>query len=199
MLSSSIHWQSWEEFNHYYMAFRLSLFAKLGFTTLPLSIFLKGAMINIPKDIIMYIPDVDAIKTEVIHQRYPEFSNAQYSCGTCVLNGPSAKFDAFVYVATSSSEDETKTLLVAQQMKYAQKDSINPQIITNKTINEEYLKVNTVLANHIPNTNFILLVLGCCDGDFDVEKFPSKCAVVAQNQCRQFYGELYSEYLFYRK
>lgn len=156
LISRKMYWQNWEEFNSSYMAFRLSLFSKLEITTIPLAEFLSGAQMNIPYDVVIRIPSLDDIKTTRLDQRHPSTIHTEFPVGTCVLNAYGAAYDAFVYLETS-----TEKLLVAQQMKFASLDSRNPQTITNDSINEEYHKVNNSIAQNIPNTDFILLVL-CC-------------------------------------
>ena len=190
LISKKLSCQSWEEFNCDYMAFRLSLFSKLGITTTPLSKFLAGAKMNIPADIILKIPSINDIKTRKINFQYPSTNQVESDIGTCVLNAPNAAFDAFVYLETTTGK-----LLFAQQMKLADTDSESPQKITNALINEEYHKVNNSIARHIPNTDFILLVLGRCEGVFDEKMLPSKCAVVAMNEFQEFYGEAYCQHL----
>jgi hypothetical protein len=106
------------------------------------------------------------------------------------LNASGAPFDAFVYLETTTGK-----ILIAQQMKLAYHESGNPQKITNYSVDEEYQKVNTSIAKHIPNTDFILLVLGRCEGDYNVERLPSNCAIVASNELQEFYGEAYGKQL----
>jgi len=189
LISQKMYWQGWEKFNWNYMAFRLSLFSKLGKTTIPLTQFLSGAQRNIPVDIILQIPSIDDIKTASLKQQYPSTIQTEFPIGTCVLNAPGAAFDAFVYLETTAG-----TLLLAQQMKLAYPDSGTPQKITNDSIDEEYHKVNDSITQHIPNTDFILLVLGRCEGDYIIERLPSKCAIVARNELQEFYGEAYCQH-----
>ena len=190
LISKKMHWQSWEEFNCYYMAFRISLFSILGKTTTSLSTFLSGAQMNIPIDIVLKIPSINDIKTTRLYRKYPSTIQTEFPIGTCVLNASGSPFDAFVYLETTVGK-----LLIAQQMKLASPDSGKPQKITSDLVNEEYHKVNNSIAQHIPKTDFILLVLGYCEGNYDIEKLPSKCAVVASNQFQEFYGESYSQHL----
>jgi hypothetical protein len=190
LISQKLYWQAWEDFNYSYMAFRLSLFSKLGKTTIPLTQFLSGAQMNRPRNIILKIPSINDIKTTRLDHRYPSPIQTEFPIGTCVLNAPGAAFDAFVYLETTTGK-----LLVTQQMKLASPDSGNPQKITNDSIDKEYRKVSDTIAQHIPNTDFILVVLGRCEGDYHVENLPSKCAIVARNEFQEFYGEAYCQHL----
>lgn len=190
LMSRKMYWQSWEEFNCLYMAFRISLFSKLGISTISLSEFLSGAKMNIPEEIILKIPLISDIKTTKSEVQYPSKNSKEFNVGTCVLNAPSAAFDAFVYLDTSNGK-----LLIAQQMKFASSDSKKQQKITDYIINAEYHKLNDSIAQNIPNTDFILLVLGRCDGAYHAGMIPSKCAVVASNEFEAFYGDLYNQYL----
>ena len=190
LICKKMHWQTWEEFNWYYMAFRLSLFSKLEMTSISLSVFLSGAKMNIPNDIILKIPCINDIKTWKRKNRYPSTDQTDLPIGTCVLNAPGAAFDAFFYLETTQGK-----LLFAQQMKLASKNSESPQKITIDSITEEYHKVNDSIANHIPKTDFILLVLGRCEGNYNAERLPSKCAVITLSEFQDFYGDMYFEYL----
>ena len=133
------------------------------------------------------INDIKTTKSEV---QYPSKNSKEFIIGTCVLNAPGAAFDAFVYLDTTNGK-----LLIAQQMKFASSDLKKPQKITNNIINAEYHKLNDSIAQNIRNTDFILLVLGRCDGAYDAGMIPSKCAVVARNDFEAFYGDLYNQYL----
>ena len=190
LITGKMSWQSWEEFNSLYMAFRISLFSKLGISTIQLSKFLSGAKMNIPVDIILKIPKIKDIETTNSMGQYPSANQEEFNVGNCVLNAPNAPFDAFVYLDTSHGK-----LLIAQQMKLANPTSKYPQKLTNDSINEEYNKVNKSIASHIPNTKFFLVVVGRCDGVYDPERLPSNCAVVSRDEFHDFYGDSYGRYL----
>ena len=187
LVSKKMQWQCWEEFNSSYMAFRLSLYAKLGFITIPLSDFLSGAKMNISEDIRLKIPSIHDIKIAKNSYKFPSTRQTESNIGTCVLNAPSAPFDAYVYLETTTGK-----LLLVQQTKFASTDSVAPQKITKRKIAKEYSKACASIDQYIPKTDYIILILGRCKGVYDAEKLPTNCAVVSLNEFEEFYGEEYS-------
>jgi hypothetical protein len=187
LISNKMYWQPWEEFNCSYMAFRLSLYAKLGISTIPIAEFLSGAKMNISEDIILKIPSIHDIKTAKISYQFPSTRQTESNIGTCVLNAPGAPFDAYVYLETTTGK-----LLLVQQMKLASTDSVTPQKLSNSKIADDYNKACASIDQYIPKTDNIILILGRCKGVFDTEKLPINCAVVSLNEFQEFYGEEYS-------
>ena len=179
-------WQDWELFNRNYIAFRLSLFAYLGEKTIPLKKFFAGAKMNIPVDIDINIPPLAAIKVSKIDCRYPLTNASNFEIGDHVLNAAGAPFDSFLYLESNNGR-----LLLAFQMKLANQDSQTKQVITNNSVNVEFNKINNVVQECLPGTDFICIILGRCDGKFDENQLPSKCAVVSREEQMEFYGESY--------
>jgi hypothetical protein len=184
LLVEKIYWEQWEEFNNSYLAFRLVLFSKLGMTRVKLSEFLNGAKMNIPNDIEIKIPPVRDLAIKKLSHRYPSTERPNFATGHAVLNARGSAFDSFMYLETVDG-----TLLITAQMKLAYPDSLNPQEITKDRIDLEYNKVNNTVAEFLPNTDFLLLVLGLCDGKYDERLLPSKCAIVLRTEHAEFYGD----------
>jgi hypothetical protein len=183
-------WQDWEVFNRDYIAFRLSLFAYLGKTKVPLKEFFAGAKMNIPVDIDINIPPIEELKISKVSNQYP-LSAAAFTIGDSVLNAAGAPFDSFLYLDTTSNA----RLLLALQMKLANQDSTTQQVISNETVDDEFNKINNALANHIPGTDFVCIILGRCEGSFTESNLPSKCVVVSREEQLSFYGESFYQRL----
>ena len=186
LIEKDFWWQDWEVFNRNYNAFRLSLFAYLGETTVSLKKFFAGAKMNIPVDIDIKIPSLAALKVSKIDYRYPSTRAPAFDIGDNVLNGDGAPFDSFLYLDTT-----TKPLLFAFQMKLAQHDSTTQQVISNDTVNHEFNKINNSVSEYVAGTDFVAIILGRCRGTFSENMLPSKCVVVSKEQQMNFYGESY--------
>ena len=183
-------WESWQEFNNSYIAFRLSLFASLGITRMLLSTFLSGAKMNIPPNIILKIPSIKDMNTTITYDSFPLTIQTDSKIGTCVQNAPVSAFDGFVYLETTAGK-----LLLGHQNLFSRTDPIVAKKITDIKLALEHQKINDSIARYIPETDCIILFLGRCEGVYDAEKLPSNCAVVSLNECEEFYGELYNWYL----
>jgi hypothetical protein len=186
LLNQDFWWQDWEVFNRNYLAFRLSLYSYLGYSTVLLSQFLSGAKLSIPVDITLSVPSFSEIHTGKIDFRFPLTKQSGFADGACILNGNGAPFDAFVFLSTDSDR-----ILIAQQMKLSHDDSTNPQIITNNSINTEYSKINQSVGKYIQGTDFVLLMCGHCEGILDITTLPSKVAIVSKSEFEGFYGKSY--------
>ncbi|KAI8892808.1 hypothetical protein BC833DRAFT_625470, partial [Globomyces pollinis-pini] len=86
--------QDWKVFNRNYVAFRLSLFSYLGETTVSLKELFAGAKMNIPVDIEIKIPSLEALKVSKIDYCYPS-TKPPIAIGDIVLNADGAPFDSF--------------------------------------------------------------------------------------------------------
>ena len=186
LIEKDFWWQDWEVFNRNYIAFRLSLFAYLGETTVSLKKFFAGAKMNIPIDIDIKIPSLTALKVSKIDYRYPSTRAPAFDIGDNVLNADGAPFDSFLYLNTT-----TKPLLFAFQMKLAKHDSTTQQVISNNTVNHEFNKINNAVSEYVAGTEFVAIILGRCRGTFFENMLPSKCVVVSKEQQMNFYGESY--------
>jgi hypothetical protein len=183
LIQKDFWWQDWEIFNWNYVAFRLSLYAYLKVPTVSLKEFFSGAKMNIPDDIEIKIPTLENLKISKINYRYPSTQAPVFPIGDSVLNGSGAPFDSFVYLETTGVP-----LLLAFQMKFAHQDSQTPQVVSDKTVNDEFKKVNDTIATNLPGTNFVSIILGHCDGTFNENKLPAKCIVISRNEQLNFYG-----------
>ena len=178
-------WQDWEVFNRNYIAFRLSLYAYLKIPTVPLKNFFAGAKMNIPVDVIIKIPSLESLKISKLDYRYPLAKPlVPFAIGDNVLNGDGAPFDSFLYLETTS-----KPLLLAFQMKLANQDSQNPQVISINTVNSEFTKINDTVADNLQETDFVCILLGLCE--VDEKMIPSKCVVISKTEQLDFYGITY--------
>lgn len=178
--------QVWEVFNRNYIAFRLSLFAYLGETTVSLKEFFAGAKINIPVDIDIKIPLLADLKVSNITYRYPSTAAPAFNNGHNVLNADGASFDSFLYLDTA-----TNPLLFAFQSRLANQQSTTQQVIDNDTVDHEFSRINKAVSQYAPGTDFVAIILGRCRGTFSENKLPSKCVVVSKDQQMNFYGESY--------
>ena len=160
-------WQDWEVFNH--IAFRLSLFAYLNVPTVSLKKFFSAAKMNIPVDILIKIPSLQALKLSKIDYRYPSTQAPAFKIGDNVLNADGAPFDSFLYLETTADP-----ILLAFQMKLANQDSQTPQVISDDIVSREFTKINDSIKTHLPRTNFVCVILAHCEGIFDENKLPSK-------------------------
>ena len=97
-------------------------------------------------------------------------------------------FDSFLYLETTTKD----LLLLAFQMKLADQDS---QVISDNTVNHEFMKINDCVAKHLNGIDFLCIILGRCDGSFDESKIPSKCVVLSRQEQLEFYGPFYSQRL----
>ena len=179
-------WQDWEVFNRNYVAFRLSLFAYLGYSTASLTKFFAGAKMNIPADIELKIPSLETLKVSKIDYLYPSTKAPAFEIGDNVFNGNGAPFDSFLYL-----EATTGRLLLALQMKLANHDSQKKQVVSDETVDREFKKIERAVANYLPGTDFVCIILGRCSGTFTENKLPSKCVVVSREEQLNFYGESY--------
>jgi hypothetical protein len=186
LIEKDFWWQDWEVFNRNYIAFRLSLFAYLGETTVSLKDFFAGAKMNIPVDIDIKIPPLATLKVSKIEFRYPSTKAPAFDVGDNVLNADGAPFDSFLYLETTSHP-----LLLAFQMKLAKLDSTNQQVIRNDTVDLEFNKINNAVSKYLAGTDFVAVILGRCRGSFSESNLPSKCVVVSKEQQMDFYGESY--------
>jgi hypothetical protein len=179
-------WQDWEKFNCRYIAFRLSLFAYLKRTTVPLSEFFAGAKMNLPVDDHVKIPKLEDIKVVELQKRYPETEKIAFQMGTSYLNAGGAPFDSFMYLQTERGEP----LLLAFQMKLSYSKSQTGQVINDSLIHDEYNKVKKVVDETLHNTQFLCIILGRCDGRFK-DHLPDNCVIVSKAEQKNFYGESY--------
>ena len=186
LIQKDFWWQDWEIFNRNYIAFRLSLYAYLGVTKVSLKEFFSGAKMNIPADIDIKIPPLDALTVSKIDYRYPSTQAPSFEIGDSVLNADGAPFDSFLYLDTA-----THCVLLAFQMKFAKLDSGTPQVICDATVNIEFNKINKAVSKYLAGTDFVVVILGRCCGTFSEDHLPSKCVIVAKEQQMHFYGESY--------
>ncbi|KAJ2991733.1 hypothetical protein HDV02_003506 [Globomyces sp. JEL0801] len=178
-------WNDWQVFNRNYIAFRLSLFAYLGVTTVSLKEFFAGAKMNISVNIDIKIPSLEALKVSKIDYCYPS-TKPSIAIGDIVLNADGAPFDSFLYLDTN-----TNPLLFAFQMKLAKQATTTNQVICDDTIEREFNKINNAVSESILGTNFVAIILGRCEGTFSENNLPRNCVVVSKEQQLKFYGESY--------
>ena len=190
LIERDFFWQNWEKFNRNYFAFRLSLYSVLGRKELRLSEYLSGATINIPDSMILKVPSIDHICVDVAKHRYPTTETPSFDIGTFVLNCSGAPFDAFCWLELVSND----TILLTLEMKLAMPESNRGQAIKNSKINQTFLKINDSMAAYLPGSQFVVIILGRCNGDFKQKDLPGKCAVITKDQQRHFYGDA-----FYRR
>jgi hypothetical protein len=174
---------SWEILNRNHIAFKLSLHAVLGRTTVQLSVLFQGAITNIPResDHIIEIPDFLTLRE--IRSHYPKKHQA-IQFGEFVLNGPQAPaFDAFGLVKTRDGDP----ILICMQMKFAY--HTDGQKISNDLINLEYSKVNGSIFKYLPGTDFVLLMPCRCLGSISSIDLPSKSAIILEGQLKGYYGK----------
>jgi hypothetical protein len=190
LISRDFWWQDWEIFNRDYIAFRLSLFAFLKRPTIPLSEFFAGAKMNLPVDHNVKIPKVEDIKVVNLKKRYPETENISFQFGTSYLNSPGAAFDSFMYLQTESNGP----IMLAFQMKLSNPKSQVPLVINDSLIRTEYKKIKNVVDTRIPDTYFLCIILGRCEGKFK-EDIPDNCVIVSKEEQKSFYGESYYQRL----
>ena len=185
LLDQHMQWQDWEVFGCSYVAFRLSLFTVLEYTTLPLSEFLSGATIHCPNDVSITLPPNQSVNCIAIPNQFPSTCKGSFSNGECVLNASGAPFDAFVYLQSTNCR-----LLIAMQMKFANATSVSPQQVTIKTIEAEYEKSSASIKMHLPETPFFFLLLAHCHGNYDLSNIPDNCAIVTIENQADFFGML---------
>ena len=90
LLGQHMHWQEWKMFGCSYIAFRLSLFTVLGYTTLPLTVNLSGTTIDCPNDKTISLPPFESVKCIRIPNQFPSTCKGCFSNGECGLNAPNA-------------------------------------------------------------------------------------------------------------
>lgn len=188
LLDRKFQWNEWELFNRNYLAFRLFLHSYLGEEkTLSLRSFFNGAQFNLVSGTKFIVPPVKSIQTSDAGCRFPK-SQDVFKSYTFVLNAAGAPFHAFVYFDTA---EENKRLLVAFQMKFS--DAKKHEKVTNKLISTEFKRVEEAIDESLPGTEFVLIfpinrekVKGFSGSDL-----PSNCIVIANEERRAFYGELY--------
>ena len=191
LIGKDFWWQDWEKFNQNYLAFRLSLYSFLGFTEISLKTLFNGAKINIPGNIIVQIPPLKDMTSELLTQRFPTSISDEFPIGQFVLNASGAPFDAFVYLSTK----DNKRILIAEEMKFANANSVRKQILTTEIMLEQYKKVNDAIYNHIRGTDFVFVILARCEGQFDASKIPINGVAVSMSEFRSFYGDAYYQRL----
>ncbi|EPZ30828.1 hypothetical protein ROZALSC1DRAFT_26724 [Rozella allomycis CSF55] len=190
LIGKDIGWQEWETFNQFYVAFRLSLYSCLGYKTISLHEFFRGAIINIPSEVEIIIPSIDKIRLRRITYRYPITEAPSFSVGDCVVNGTGAPFDCFTYVSLNDP-DSTKLLLTFQI-----KTSQLPSLVANNLIDAEYQKVRQAITTHLQGTDFVFVMLCRTDRSFKMDDaLPSKMAVVCNPELISFYGDAYYQRL----
>lgn len=201
LIEKKIYWQEWETFNRNYLAFRLSLFAALGYKKIRLDEFFHGCLTNIPDNIELLIPPMEIIQVVDAKHRYPKFKLDDLPAYSFVLNADGAAFDAFVFVTAirKNVREVSEEMVLALQMKFS--NSAHGQTITNQSINDEYKKVNNAMSKFAERTDFTLVMFGRCelekrirDGKIKLS-LPSKVALVTMSEHRQFYGDFYSHRL----
>lgn len=188
VLGEDFYWQQWETFNCNYFAFRLSLYSYLNFKTLPLGSFFTGSKSNLPSDLNLVIPPMEAIAVIKVGNRVPD-SPVDIKSNTFVLNANGDPFDAFVFLDTV----DKKRILVAFQMKFSGYDTIDPPKAENKSIISEYEKVKNARDKFLPGMEFVLVFLfhrGKAR-DFKDADIPPGCIVYTKEEQRDLYGELY--------
>jgi hypothetical protein len=179
--------QNWELFNWNYIAFRLSLYSYLGYREIPLKNFFAGAKSNVDANVKIIVPSISDIRVHKIPYRYPSTQSPDFPFGISVWNGSGAPFDSFMYVKTTSGS----SLLLAFQMKLANQDSKRPQVINDDTLKIEFDKVNDCISTHLCGTEFVLIILGQCEGAFIDCNLPHNCVVVSKTEQMSFYGQCY--------
>jgi hypothetical protein len=186
LFGEDVRWEDWEKFNQNYLAFRLLLFKHLGYKTVPLKQFFSGAQMNIPEDLEIEIPK--NIQVSKANNQYPTTTTPNFGDGNCVLNVPGAPFDAFTYLRTKTGD----RLLLALQMKWANLDSTYPQVIRQKTTEEEFEKIEDSVRNHLPGVDFVCVLLSRCKGmPFKNSNFDYKYVIVSLSEFEAFYGASY--------
>lgn len=106
-----------------------------------------------------------------------------------MLNAAGAPFDAFVFLDTV----EKKRILVAFQMKFSGQDAKAQGKADNKSIISEYEKVKNARDAFLPGIEFVLVCLfhRAKARNFKDEDIPPGCVVIAKEEQRALYGELY--------
>jgi hypothetical protein len=190
LISKNFRWQDWEEFNRNYIAFRLSLYSYLKKSTVSIEKLFSGGKMNISTDLKIKIPSV--INIDKMDYRYPNGESCNIKVGTSFLNEAGAPFDSFMYVETIHD----KPLLLAFQMKLSNLDSKSPMILNDQVINKEYNKIKNSVESLLPETDFICIILGRCEGNFDETKIPTNCIVMSKKEQMTYYGESYYHRLY---
>jgi hypothetical protein len=176
-----------EEFIRDYLAFRSSLYAYRGVDdSVLVRDYFSGAVVN-ADDFCFKIPSLKEIKIEKCDFRFPIVRGKQFAIGTFFLNGDGAPFDIFTYVTQTNS----KPLLLAFQVKLAYPESKSPQKITNSMIETEYAKTRNSIHQQFPNLDFVFILIGRCDGEFDMTKLPRNCVIVSNCELREFFGDYF--------
>jgi hypothetical protein len=109
-----------------------------------------------------------------------------YPIGTSVWNCDGAPFDAFIYVETTTG----KKLLLALQMKVSSQTTASERL-SDSVVKEEHEKIERSIADCIPGTPFISVILGHREGRFNPDNIPENCVVISKSEQRAFYGEPY--------
>lgn len=200
LLEEKIYWQKWEGLNISYFAFRLSLFKALGESRIPLGDFFHGCLTNIQDDFELLIPAMDDIKLVDAGRRYPQSRMKDLEDYTFILNADGAKLDGFVSVCVQrKGTKKVEKMILALQMKSS--NSAKGQKITNKMIEKEYNKVKEAMDNFNGGADFILVILGRCDFENEIEGIvkepilPNNAVLVTMSEHEQFYGLFYSSRL----
>lgn len=188
ILGEKLLWQTWEVFNVYYFAFRLSLFSAVNRSRISLDEFFSGAILRVDESIELIIPSSVQVKVKELERQFPAAGeNESFDCGTVLKNKDGAPFDAFTYLECQHG----KRILLAFQMKFSYTDSKYPQKISNRMIDKEYSKTQDAIQSLIPGTDFVFVLTGRCDSNFDEKKLPMNCVIVGNERRRDFYGDFF--------
>ena len=185
-LDSEFRWESWEVFNQYFIALRLSLFAHLNYKTVTLKELFRGGIISVSTNLVIKIPE--NIKCTNIKERYPTTAAPEFEYGNSVLNASGAPFDSFIFLEEAITG---RKILFAFQAKLA--NTKKGQKITDAMIRNEHEKIMRV-SRYFPDALCVCVLVSRCESNFDANCLPENLIVISEDEQERFYGQS-----FYRR